>query len=80
MFVGIIDASYGYYILKDVNHNCGAFVNYSTLIQPIYNETTVFYDSIEVLTFPPILIALMFLFIGLALLNRNKSVVIESFI
>jgi hypothetical protein len=33
-----------------------------------------------VVTFPPILIALIFFFIAFALLNRNKSVVSDGFI
>jgi hypothetical protein len=33
-----------------------------------------------VVTFPPILMAIIFAFLGFALLNRNKSLVSDSFI
>jgi hypothetical protein len=80
VFVGIVNPSWGYYMLRELDHKCGPFLGDSGAIAPIYRKTEVIYRTLDVITFPPILIAIMFLFMGLALLNYNKGAVIEKFI
>ncbi|CDW90011.1 UNKNOWN [Stylonychia lemnae] len=80
VFLGIVNGAYGYFLFRQMNHTCGAFVNYYAAIYPLFDKSTVVYHIMDLLTFPPILIALIFLFLGLALINRNKSQVIAQFI
>ena len=80
VFVGIVNPSWGYYLLRELNHTCGPFLGDYGAIAPIYNESSLISNTLDVITFPPILIAIMFFFLGLALLNYNKGMVIEKFI
>lgn len=41
VFVGAISGSYGYYLLRNVTHSCGAFYGMTYAIDVLYDQTTV---------------------------------------
>ena len=64
----------------DHSHKCAIFQDqpYQHVIISSLNIHNC--SVLNIVTFPPILIALIFFFIAFALLNRNKSVVSDGFI
>ena len=80
VFIGTINTSYGYYLIQKVTHKCGPFKGMDFAIDTLFERTNIITMALEVVTFPPILISLIFFFIAFALLNRNKSVVSDGFI
>lgn len=91
VFIGAVNASYGYYLIREVKHSCGPYNGIKIAINTIYQRTNIIttydhflclliYSFLEILTFPPILIAVIFFFLGFAMINRNKSVVSDGFI
>jgi hypothetical protein len=40
VFIGAINSSYGYFMINQVDHSCGAFLGEQYVINTIYNRTT----------------------------------------
>lgn len=41
VFIGAINASYGYYLIREVTHSCGPYLGMSYAIQAIYSRTNI---------------------------------------
>jgi hypothetical protein len=41
VFIGAINASYGYYLIRDIDHSCGPYVGIKQAIQTIYSRTNI---------------------------------------